>query len=167
MVDKNGKTTVSNLFACGECSRTGLHGANRLASNSLLEALVYSEKIYDYLANASTESIPFVGVISDWESAEKPEMNVDYLAKRKAELQLLMRQNIGIVRNDISLYKAEEQLSERQRELEKIGKEFQISTALYELYNMYTIGKLIVQHSIERVDNRGGFMKIVANEKKN
>ncbi|MFV8328379.1 L-aspartate oxidase [Flavobacterium sp. ZS1P14] len=167
MVDKNGKTTVANLFACGECSQTGLHGANRLASNSLLEALVYSEKIYNYLATTSDEDLQFEGVISDWAAIEKPEMNVDCLAKMKTELQLLMRQNIGIVRNDIDLYKAKEELSQRQKELEEMGKEFQITTAFYELYNMYAIGKLIVQHSIERTDNRGGFMKTEASKKKN
>jgi L-aspartate oxidase len=167
MVDKNGKTTVTNLFACGECSQTGLHGANRLASNSLLEALVYSEKIYDYLANTSVEKSQFEGVISDWESVEKPKMDADNLLKMKTELQLLMRQNIGIVRNDNDLYKAKEQLSERKKELEKISKAFQISTAIYELYNMYAIGALIVQHSIERVANRGGFMKTASSKKKN
>jgi L-aspartate oxidase len=167
MVDKNGKTTVGNLFACGECSQTGLHGANRLASNSLLEALVYSEKIYEYLAHTSSGNLEFEGVILDWESGEKPKMNTDYVAKMKAELQLLMRQNIGIVRNDIDLHKAKEQLNVRQKELQKLGAAFQISTDVYELHNMYAIGTLIVQHSIERKDNRGGFMKTVTDQKKN
>ena len=167
MVDKNGKTTVANLFACGECSQTGLHGANRLASNSLLEALVYSERVYNYLSNSPLENSQFNGTISEWEFTDKPEIDLDYLAKTKAELQLLMRQNIGIVRYDNDLQKAKVELSLRQKTLEKIGKEYQISTAIYELYNMYTVGELIVQHSIERNDNRGGFMKALSSEKKN
>jgi L-aspartate oxidase len=159
-VDKNGKTSIENLFACGECSRTGLHGANRLASNSLLEALVYSDKIYGYLAHVSIENSAFNGIISNWKSAEKPEINSDYLAKRKAQLQLLMRQNAGIVRNELDLPKAKEQLLHWKNEMEEISKTHQISVALYELLNMITIGDLIVQHSIERKDNRGGFMKV-------
>ncbi|MFV5703467.1 L-aspartate oxidase [Flavobacterium sp. XS2P12] len=159
-VDKNGKTSIENLFACGECSRTGLHGANRLASNSLLEALVYSEKIYDYLAHVSIEKSEFNGIISNLESAEKPKINSDYLAKRKAQLQLLMRQNAGIVRNELDLAKAKEQLLHWQNEMEEISRTHQISVAIYELLNMITIGNLIVQHSIERKNNRGGFMKV-------
>lgn len=161
-VDKNGKTTVANLFACGECSQTGLHGANRLASNSLLEALVYSDKIYNYLANSALEKPQFDGGISNWESVEKPEINSDYLAKLKARLQLLMRQNAGIVRDDSDLAKAKEQLSLWQNEMEEIGKNYKISTTFYELLNMITIGNLIVQQSIERKENRGGFMKVKA-----
>ena len=161
-VDKNGKTSIENLFACGECSQTGLHGANRLASNSLLEALVYSDKIYEYLTPISIGNNPFKRKLADWNSAEKLEIQPDYLAKIKTELQLLMRQNAGIVRNDVDLPKAKKQLLIWKNEIEDISKTHQISVALYELLNMITIGNLIVQHSIDRKDNRGGFMKVNA-----
>ena len=71
-----------------------------------------------------------------------------------------MRQNAGIVRNELDLPKAKEQLLQWKNEMEEISKTHQISVALYELLNMITIGDLIVQHSIERKDNRGGFMKV-------
>ncbi|HRM45430.1 MAG TPA: L-aspartate oxidase [Flavobacterium sp.] len=161
-VDKNGKTSIKNLFACGECSQTGLHGANRLASNSLLEALVYSDKIYEYLIPISIENNPFKGKLLDWNFAKKPEVQPDYLAKMKTELQLLMRQNAGIVRYEAELPKAKKQLLIWKNEIEDISKTHQISVALYELLNMITIGSLIVQHSIDRKDNRGGFMKVNA-----
>lgn len=160
VVDKNGKTTVENLFACGECSRTGLHGANRLASNSLLEALVYSDKIYHYLENLPIENSPSKVKFSDWIVTDKPKINQDYLAKIKAELQLLMRQNAGIVRNDKDLFKAKEKLILWQNELQEKSKNFQICAELGELKNMIIIGTLIVQQSIERNENRGGFVKI-------
>jgi L-aspartate oxidase len=70
-----------------------------------------------------------------------------------------MRQNAGIVRFDVDLRKAKEQLMQWQDELETILKNNQISTELYELCNMITIGNLIVQHSIERKENCGGFVK--------
>jgi len=160
VVDKNGKTSIQNLFACGECSRTGLHGANRLASNSLLEALVYSDKIYHYLANTSFEKSQFTGEVSDWNLSEKPVVNSEYIDKIKAELQLLMRQNAGIVRNDADLITAKNQLNLWQNEIEEKTKNYQVRANLWELYNLIIIGQLIVQQSIERTENRGGFVKI-------
>lgn len=160
VVDKNGKTSVENLFACGECSRTGLHGANRLASNSLLEALVYSDKIYHYLENHPFEKDSFTGTVSDWKLTSKPEINLDYVAKTKAALQLSMRQNAGIVRNDADLIKAKEQLLHWKNEVEENIKSHNVSAELYELQNMITIGILIVQQSIDRDENRGGLVKI-------
>ncbi|HLF52681.1 L-aspartate oxidase [Flavobacterium sp.] len=158
-VDKNGKTDIGNLFACGECSRTGLHGANRLASNSLLEALVYSDKIYNYLANNTFKKTNFNRTVPDFELVKKPKINSGYIEKRKADLQFLMRQNAGIVRYDSDLLNAKEQLNEWQIEIEEKCRNSQISSDLYELKNMIAIGNLIVQQSILRDENRGGFVK--------
>ena len=159
VVDKNGKTDVKNLFACGECSRTGLHGANRLASNSLLEALVYSDKIYHYLAQNSSENKIANNVKSEFKIELKPSVNSEYLTSLKSELQLLMRQSAGIVRFDVDLFKAQEKLLKWQEELKIKVENNQISTELFELYNMTTVANLIVQQSIERKENRGGFVK--------
>jgi L-aspartate oxidase len=159
-VDKTGRTSIENLFACGECSRTGLHGANRLASNSLLEALVYSDKIYHYLAEHPITKNTSEAKVSDWKISQKPEINPDYASKRKAELQLLMRQNAGIVRNDVDLLKAKEILVEWQKDIETKIENHQVNAELYELHNLLTIGLLIVQMSIDRNENRGGFVKI-------
>ncbi len=160
VVDKTGKTSVENLFACGECSRTGLHGANRLASNSLLEALVYSDKIFNYLANTSSDKNQFEGKVTDWKFVSKPAINPDYAAKRKAELQLLMRQNVGIVRNDRDLLKSKEKLILWKKEIEEKINSYQINADLCELQNLITIGTLIVEQSIEREENCGGFVKV-------
>lgn len=159
-VDKSGRTSVENLFACGECSRTGLHGANRLASNSLLEALVYSDKIYHFLAENPVEKKPFETKVTDWKINQKVKINPDYVSIRKAELQLLMRQNAGIVRNDLDLLKAKETLVDWQKEIENNIENHQVNAELCELHNMITIGLLIVQMSIDRDFNRGGFVKL-------
>lgn len=159
VVDKTGKTSVENLFACGECTRTGLHGANRLASNSLLEALVYSDKIYHYLAETIFEKSQFIGKVTNWEKTEKPTIETEYIEKIKADLQLLMRQNAGIVRNDIDLAKANKQLTLWQNEIAEKTKTYQVRARLWELYNLIIVGKLIVLQSIERTENRGGFVK--------
>lgn len=160
VVDANGKTSVTNLFACGECSQTGLHGANRLASNSLLEALVYSGRIYEYLANPFLEIKTANYKISEIKNTNKPEIDSDYLTELKTKLQHLMRQNAGIVRCDSDLQNAKEQLLEWKKEMEQREKTYQISVAYYELLNMITIGILIVSQSLERQENRGGFFKL-------
>jgi L-aspartate oxidase len=160
VVDKTGKTSIENLFACGECTRTGLHGANRLASNSLLEALVYSDKIFNYLSKTSLEKNQYKGKVTDWKLIEKPAINPDFVTKRKAELQLLMRQNAGIVRNDSDLLKAKNKLSIWKIEIEEKANQYQINADLCELQNLITIGTLIVQQSIDRDENCGGFVKI-------
>jgi L-aspartate oxidase len=90
----------------------------------------------------------------------KPAINPDYVAKRKAELQLLMRQNAGIVRNDADLIKAKEILRIWKTEIEEKINKYQINADLCELQNLITIGTLIVHQSIEREENRGGFVKI-------
>jgi L-aspartate oxidase len=164
VVDRNGKTSIENLFACGECSRTGLHGANRLASNSLLEALVYSDKIYNYLSNTPLTNKKQNTVISDWKLKDMPEINLGYLNAMKAKLQLLMRQNGGIVRYDSDLPAAKKQLLLWQNEMEEIGRTHRINAAFYELLNMMAIAYLIVQQSIERKENRGGFVKFKSPE---
>lgn len=159
VVDTDGKTSVKNLFACGECSQTGLHGANRLASNSLLEALVYSSRIFEYLSNPSLKTeIPNMP-IPEYNSTEKPEIDNNYLSVLKANLQQLMRQNAGIVRYETDLQNAKVQLLEWKAEIEKLAKNHQLNSAYFELLNMITIGILIVSQSIERQENRGGFVK--------
>jgi L-aspartate oxidase len=158
-VDKNGKTSIENLFACGECSQTGLHGANRLASNSLLEALVYSDKIYNHLANTTLESLKPKHPVTEYKEIRKPIMKSAYLTKMKEELQHLMHKNVSIVRYETDLLEALEQLTQWQYEIELISRNFQITTAICELNNMITIGRLIIQQSISQKENRGGFMK--------
>lgn len=158
-VDINGKTSIENLFACGECSRTGLHGANRLASNSLLEALVYSDKIYHYLADSTLVTGKASNAIPDWEIQSKAQTPPEYITQTKTKLQLLMRQNAGIVRFETDLLKAKETLEIMQAEINDVLLNHLVSTDLYELNNMIDIGTLIVQQSIERNGNCGGFIK--------
>lgn len=159
VVDINGKTSIENLYACGECSRTGLHGANRLASNSLLEALVYSDKIYHYLAENPFIAPKTASISPEWPIQNKTKIAPEYIAQTKAKLQLLMRQNAGIVRFDSDLLKAKEALKSLQNEIDEKIQNYLPCTDLYELNNMIDIGNLIVQQSIDRHGNCGGFVK--------
>ena len=112
------------------------------------------------MADTSLEKNPSIGSVSDWKVTAKPEINPDYVAKTKAELQLSMRQNAGIVRNDADLIKAKAQLSHWKKEVEEKIKSHNVNPELYELQNMITIGSLIVQQSIDRDENCGGLVKI-------
>ncbi|MGL5112269.1 MAG: L-aspartate oxidase, partial [Flavobacterium sp.] len=167
VVDANGKTSIQHLFACGECSRTGLHGANRLASNSLLEALVFSNTIFDYLSNLEEEEIitPKTASKTGIPKDRLPLITHSVLSQMKSELQLLMRSHAGIVRNNYDLQKAKNQLTIWMKELSELEGNYQVNTAFYELKNMLTIGILIVQHSLLREENKGGFFKINAGQR--
>lgn len=162
VVDTHGKTSVQHLFACGESSRTGLHGANRLASNSLLEALVFSNAIFDYLSNLDEKDTlePKTNLKSSIQKDRLPLIINSVLSQMKSELQLLMRSNAGIVRNNHDLKKAKHQLNSWLKELQDLEDNYQGNTAFFELKNMITIGILIVQHSLLRDQNHGGFFKI-------
>ncbi|TBX67018.1 L-aspartate oxidase [Flavobacterium silvisoli] len=158
-VNQNGQTSVTNLFACGECARTGLHGANRLASNSLLEALVYADNIYRFLAEVNEKKQAINCIIPECKSNYGPPMDIDFLSKLKSELQLLMQQNVGIVRNDTDLFRTQMQLKLWQNQVSGLERRYRISKEIYELKNMINVGILIVEQSIKRQENRGGFVK--------
>lgn len=158
-VNKNGESSIKNLFACGECSRTGLHGANRLASNSLLEALVYSDRIFNYLATVGSKqavSPEIPGVSSRNIQAIDP----DFLLQGRKELQTLMLRYAGIVRNDEELCCAQKQFVFLQKKLENIGQTHRISKEFYELKNMVKVGLLIIEHSLKRKNSVGTFVKL-------
>ncbi len=158
-VNTNGQTSIENLLACGECSQTGLHGANRLASNSLLEALVYSEKIYHFLANATFENNSPKIKIVEWKTNKSKPISQEYITKIKFELQLLMQQKVGIVRNNNDLSEAKMQLEILKKECDEIQKTHLINKEFYELKNMIAVAILIVIQSIDRKENRGSFVK--------
>ena len=160
-VNKNGQTSINNLFACGECSQTGLHGANRLASNSLLEALVYSDRIYNLLASLNHVELRENKFFPSWEDCNSENVNQQLVIKMKKELQILMQKNVGIVRDDSDLIEAKRQLVTWSYECIRIQKEYKINKEFYELRNMIEVAFLIVRASIKRKENRGVFVKDV------
>ena len=155
-VDKNGKTSITNLFACGECSRTGLHGANRLASNSLLEALVYAHNIFNYHITHKIELSHLA--IPEWNEKGTVIPQEHILIKHNLkELQALMRDYVGIVRSNYRLNKAIKHLDFIYEEVEELYKKATLTTNLCELRNMVNVSHLIIKQSIKRKENKGGF----------
>ncbi|MBI1343881.1 MAG: L-aspartate oxidase [Terrimonas sp.] len=153
--DEWGRSSIKHLYACGECSSTGLHGANRLASNSLLEAMVFAHRCY-------TDSVKQVGDISintaipDWNAmgtSEPQEMIL--ITQSLKELQQIMTDYVGIVRNDIRLQRASRRLDLLWEETENLYKSSVVSPQLVELRNMITVGYLIVKGASFRKESRG------------
>lgn len=158
-VNEYGQTSIKNLYACGECSHTGLHGANRLASNSLLEALVFAHRCAENSTSLISET-KALDLAPDWNdkgtSIPKEQILITHSLK---ELQNLMSDFVGIVKNEERLNNASERLSLLYNETELLYKKSSISFKLIELRNLITVAYLIVQQSKKRKENRGVFYK--------
>lgn len=162
VVDKNGKTSLKSLYACGECSRTGLHGANRLASNSLLEALVYGNKIAeDIIQNMELPHEKNKQAIHEWneEGTVLPKEMVLISHNRKT-VQAIMTDLVAIVRSDERLEKAMDHLSYLHSNTEKVYARSKLSPQLCELRNLIAIAYLITKQSLKRKVNKGAFYSV-------
>lgn len=154
-VDEYGKTSINNLYACGECSSTGLHGANRLASNSLLEALVFAHRCAEHAAQI-VNTIPIRTEIPDWNASGTNEpREMILITQSLKELQQIMSDYVGIVRNDVRLERAMRRLDLLHEETENLYKTTTLSPQLLELRNLITIGFLIVKEAHFRKESRG------------
>ncbi|MHA4808274.1 L-aspartate oxidase [Flavitalea flava] len=154
-VDEWGRTSIRNLYACGECASTGLHGANRLASNSLLEALVFSHRCYlDSVQKA--DGIPFKESIPDWNAQGTMEpLEMILITQSLKELQLLMSDYVGIVRTYTRLQRAMKRLDLLHEEIEALYEATAVSPQLCEVRNLITVGYLIVKEAQFRKESRG------------
>ncbi|HNY01231.1 MAG TPA: FAD-binding protein, partial [Bacteroidales bacterium] len=154
-VDVQGRSSILNLYASGECSSTGLHGANRLASNSLLESLVFSHR-------AATDSVERVdGIelchdIPDWND-EGMVFNEEMvlITQELRELQSIMSSYVGIVRSNLRLQRAFDRLELLYRETEDLYNKSILTREICELRNLINIGYLIIKAARRRQENRG------------
>ena len=154
-VDLDGQSSIKRLYAVGECSCTGLHGGNRLASNSLIEAVVYADA-------AARHSL---SVIDNYEFNEKvPEWNDEgtmtneekvLIAQDVKEVNQVMSTYVGIVRSDLRLHRAWERLDLLYEETEDLFKRVKPTKEICELRNMINVGYLITRQALERKESRG------------
>jgi len=155
MVDEYGATSINNLYACGECSSTGLHGANRLASNSLLEAAVYAHRIFQD-ASKHIGGIDFQDHVPSWDESNTQLLNEDILVTHNLrETQKLMSDYVGIVRSDFRLQRAMRRLGLLHEETEAFYKNTKLSVKLCELRNVIQIAYLVVKSAMHRKESRG------------
>lgn len=156
--DANAKTSIRNLYACGECASTGLHGANRLASNSLLEAMVFAHRAYlNVVENVSEIFENFTdSKIPDWNTKGTSEPREMILITQSfKELQQIMSDYVGIVRTDVRLARAMKRLDLLYEETEQLYRSTKVSPQLCELRNLITTGYLIVKGAEFRKESRG------------
>jgi L-aspartate oxidase len=155
ITDDWGETTIHNLFASGECASTGLHGANRLASNSLLEALVFSHRAC-IKAVDNFENIPFCHEIPEWDtSGTVLNEEMVLITQSKKELQAILSNYVGIVRSNLRLQRALERLFLLYKETEELYKKSILIPEICELRNMINVGYLIINNAIDRKESRG------------
>lgn len=154
-VNMQAQTTIHHLLAAGECASTGLHGGNRLASNSLLEALVYGHRAAE-TAIAQFKHVAFNEAVPDWDikgTADPEEMVL--ITQSLRELQAIMSSYVGIVRSNIRLQRALDRLLILNRETENLYRRTTLSPALCELRNLILVGYLIIKAAMQRKESRG------------
>ena len=154
-VDLNGQSSIERLYALGECSCTGLHGGNRLASNSLIEAVVYAETA----ARHSLEHVDqydFNERVPEWndEGTMTNEEKV-LITQSVKEVNQIMSNYVGIVRSDLRLHRAWDRLDMLYEETERLFKRVKASRDICELRNMINVGYLITRWALERKECRG------------
>jgi L-aspartate oxidase len=159
--DEWARTSIINLYAAGECASTGLHGANRLASNSLLEAMVFSHRAYldavKKLQGVEQISSPAEeAAIPDWNASGTTEpKEMILITQSLKELQQIMSDYVGIVRTDVRLERAMKRLDLLHAETEQLYDSTKVSPQLCELRSLITVGYLIVKGAQFRKESRG------------
>lgn len=155
MVDLNGRSSINRLYACGECASTGLHGANRLASNSLLEAAVFAHRIFEHaIANVGDVTIPTE--IPDWDDSNTVLSNEEILVTHNLrEVQKVMSDYVGIVRSDFRLERALRRLRLLYEETDSFYKNTKLSVKLCEVRNVIQVAYLVIKSAVARKESRG------------
>ena len=154
-VDLNGQSSIRRLYAIGECSCTGLHGGNRLASNSLIEAVVYADLAAKH-AISVLERYGYNTDIPEWneEGTITNEERV-LITQSIKEVNQIMESYVGIVRSDLRLTRAWNRLESLYVETERLFKRCKASREICELRNMINVGYLITRQALERKESRG------------
>ena len=154
-VDLNGQSTIKRLYAVGECSCTGLHGGNRLASNSLIEAVVYANAAAKHSLEV-IDSYDFNDKVPEWndEGTMTNEEKI-LIAQDVKEVGQIMSTYVGIVRSDLRLHRAWERLDIIYEETEHLFKRVKPTKDICELRNMVNVGYLITRQALERKESRG------------
>ena len=155
VVNTKGQTDLRNLYAIGESAFTGLHGANRMASNSLLECLVYAQAAASEI-NQLNNNIPQPDFVRPWDESqvEYSDENV-VISHNWDELRRFMWDYVGIVRTDKRLQRAQHRIHLLQKEIQEYYSNYKVGRDLLELRNLATVAELIISCALQRKESRG------------
>jgi L-aspartate oxidase len=153
VTDLNARTNIPGLYAAGEASCTGLHGANRLASNSLLECIVYSEAAANDILNQPSIALP---ELPEWDASRVSDPDEEIVISHNwDELRRFMWDYVGIVRTTKRLQRAQHRIRLLYREINEFYSNFRVSHDLIELRNLVVTADLIVRCALKRRESRG------------
>jgi L-aspartate oxidase len=159
-VNKNARTSIRKLYACGEVTRTGLHGGNRLASNSLLEGIVYAHRAFLNVSK-KFDKTTMPKDIPEWnDSGVIKNMEKVLITHDRNEVKTIMSNYVGIVRSNERLLRAEKRLHVLYEDNKRLYDHSELSSDLCELRNLITTAYLITQFSKKRTENCGGFYSL-------
>ncbi len=155
MIDQHGRTDIQQLYAIGEMSYTGLHGANRLASNSLLECLVYARAAALEISRSLTQNNSFKK-LPRWDESRVTDSDEEVVIQHNwHELRLFMWDYVGIVRTTKRLERALHRVELLQREIQDYYQNFRVTNNLLELRNLVQVAELIIRCALKRKESRG------------
>ncbi len=155
ITDLHGQTDIKGLYAIGETAHTGLHGANRMASNSLLECLVFARSAALDIKKKLNQNYVFP-TVPTWDSSRvNPAKEAISISHNWDELRRFMWDYVGIVRSNERLYKAQQRLNLLQQEINDYYRQHRISSDLLELRNLADVAELIITSALQRKESRG------------
>jgi L-aspartate oxidase len=152
----HGETNIERLYACGEVAHTGVHGANRLASNSLLEAVVFAGEVFDSASALLRSGLRERKDFPEWDESGTFSTEEWILVEHnRSEIQQIMWNYVGIVRSDLRLERAERRLKLISEEIEAFYKKTKVAEPLIELRNLAKVARLIIRCAKWRRESRG------------
>ncbi|WP_445396383.1 L-aspartate oxidase [Zobellella sp. An-6] len=155
MVDRQGRTDIEGLYAIGEVSYTGLHGANRMASNSLLECIVFARAAGEDMLSKLADT-PEPPLLPLWDESKVTNSDEEVVIHHNwHELRLFMWDYVGIVRSNKRLERAKRRIDLLKQEIQEYYANFRVSNNLLELRNLVQVAELIVLSAMERKESRG------------
>jgi len=155
VVNENGQTDLQNLYAIGEVSFTGMHGANRMASNSLLECFVYAQLATEDI-RARLDKIPAPDYAKPWDETRVTSSDEAVVISHNwDELRRFMWDYVGIVRTDKRLQRAHHRITLLQKEIQEFYSHYKVTNDLIELRNLAVVAERIIISSMQRKESRG------------
>ena len=153
LINRYGQTNIKHLFAIGESACSGLHGANRLASNSLLECIVLAQSCAQFI---QSQAQPLLHEIAAWDESRVSNADEEIIIKHNwQELRRFMWNYVGIVRTNKRLERAKNRIMLLEKEIQDYYAHFRVTRDLIELRNLVLIARLIVESAISRKESRG------------